>query len=258
MHIGFVPLKAPFRIGTAAILLAGTLCGTSFYASPTGSATGDGSFNAPWDLQTALNSTGAIQPGSTLLLRGGVYRPPNSSGFASRLAGSSQHATNIRNYQSEQATIDRNGAAVGLAIYGSNTVFSGLQVIDSTAQVNNAYVVVYGSAIKCIGLLVNNTPIGFTSTASNRAISVSTASTATGTALSGSVSLVATAAGTNGVSGVQFQVDGVNLGYKVTQAPYTVTWNTTTTGNANHTITAIASDPNGNKATATEVVMVKN
>src|SRR5690348_5485006 len=63
MHIGFVPSKAPFRIGTAAILLAGTLCGTSFYASPTGSATGDGSFNAPWDLQTALNSTGAIQPG---------------------------------------------------------------------------------------------------------------------------------------------------------------------------------------------------
>jgi hypothetical protein len=238
--------------------MAGASYASPYYASPTGSPAGTGSFTSPWDLQTALNKTSTVRPGDNLWLRGGTYRPPDSNGFISRIAGSSQHVINIRNYQGEQAIIDRNGAAVGLAIYGSNTSFSGIQVVDSTAQGSNVYVVVYGSAIKCIGMIVNNTPVGFTSTASNRAISVSTAVSASGTALSGSVPLIATATGTTGVSGVQFQVDGVNLGSKVTQAPYTITWNTTTASNANHTITAVASDLNGNKATASEVVAVKN
>ena len=258
MQTDFLSFPAPLRKAAVALLVAGAAYASTYYASPTGSPAGTGSFDSPWDLQTALNKTSTVRPGDNLWLRGGTYRPPNSNGFTSRIAGSSQHAINIRNYQGEQAIIDRNGAAVGLAIYGSNTAFSGIQVVDSTAPSSNVYVVVYGSAIKCIGMIVNNTPVGFTSTASNRTISVSTAVSGSGTALSGSVPLIATAAGTTGVSGVQFQVDGVNLGSKLTQAPYTITWNTTTASNANHTITAVASDSSGNKATASEVVAVKN
>ena len=258
MHTDFVRFPAPFQTAAAALLMAGAVCASPYYASPTGSPAANGSFSSPWDLQTALNKTTTIRPGDTLWLRGGTYRPPDSSGFSSRIAGSSSHTINIRSYQGEQAAIDRSGAVVGLAIYGSNTTFWNIQVTDSTASTNNAFVAVYGSAIKCIGMLVNNTPLGFTSTASNRTISVSTAASATGTALSGTVPLVAAAVGTTGVSGVQFQVDGVNLGSRLTQAPYTITWNTTTAANATHTITAVASDSNGNKATASEVVVVKN
>ena len=42
------------------------------------------------------------------------------------------------------------------------------------------------------------------------------------------------------VGGVQFQLDGVNLGAEVTSAPYSVSWDTTTTSNAFHTLTAVA------------------
>src|SRR6266480_78737 len=37
------------------------------------------------------------------------------------------------------------------------------------------------------------------------------------------------------VRGVQFQLDGANLGAEDTSAPYSVSWNTTTTGNGSHT-----------------------
>src|SRR5438093_6412829 len=41
------------------------------------------------------------------------------------------------------------------------------------------------------------------------------------------------------VGGVQFQLDGVNLGAEVTSAPYSVSWDTTTTSNAFKTLTGI-------------------
>src|SRR2546427_725700 len=42
------------------------------------------------------------------------------------------------------------------------------------------------------------------------------------------------------VSGVQFKLDGANLGAEVTTQPYTISWDTTTTSNGSHTLTAVA------------------
>jgi Big-like domain-containing protein len=47
------------------------------------------------------------------------------------------------------------------------------------------------------------------------------------------------------VAGVQFELDGVNLGGQDTRAPYSVSWDTTTTGNGFHTLTAVARDALG-------------
>src|SRR6266513_2857894 len=44
------------------------------------------------------------------------------------------------------------------------------------------------------------------------------------------------------VRGVQFQLDGANLGAEDTSAPYSVSWDTTATGNGSHTLTAVARD----------------
>jgi hypothetical protein len=44
---------------------------------------------------------------------------------------------------------------------------------------------------------------------------------------------------------VQFKLDGANLGAEDTSAPYSVSWNTTLTGNGSHTLTAVARDPLG-------------
>jgi hypothetical protein len=47
------------------------------------------------------------------------------------------------------------------------------------------------------------------------------------------------------VAGVQFKLDGVNLGAEDTSPPYAVSWNTTTAGNGSHTLRAVATDRAG-------------
>jgi hypothetical protein len=58
-----------------------------------------------------------------------------------------------------------------------------------------------------------------------------------------------------GVSSVQFQLDGVNLGAAATFSPYTTAWNTTTANDGPHTLTAIAKDASGNATTSSSVTV---
>ena len=75
----------------------------------------------------------------------------------------------------------------------------------------------------------------------------------------GTVTLEANASDNTGVVGVQFLLDGVNLGAEDLTAPYSVSWNTTTTTNGSHTLTARARDPAGNTATSpSTIVLVSN
>src|SRR6266513_585246 len=64
-------------------------------------------------------------------------------------------------------------------------------------------------------------------------------STVRGTvAVTASVSMV----GSLTVKGVQFKLDGNNLGVEDTSAPYSISWDTATTSNGSHTLTAVARD----------------
>ena len=76
-----------------------------------------------------------------------------------------------------------------------------------------------------------------------------------GAIISGTIAVSATATDNFGVVGVQFQLDGVNLGNEDTVAPYTIDWNTATTTNGAHTLTAIARDAAGNSGTSASVVI---
>ena len=89
---------------------------------------------------------------------------------------------------------------------------------------------------------------------------VSITAPAAGATVSGaSVSITAEASDNVGVAGVQFKLDGADLGAEVTSVPYNVSWNTTTTGNGPHTLTAVARDTAGNTTTSSEVsVTVSN
>jgi hypothetical protein len=60
------------------------------------------------------------------------------------------------------------------------------------------------------------------------------------------VALTATATDNVGVVGVQFQLDGTNIGAEDTTAPYTATFNSTTVANGPHTLRARARDAAGN------------
>src|SRR6185436_13395615 len=64
-----------------------------------------------------------------------------------------------------------------------------------------------------------------------------------GATVSGSaVSVSATATDDVGVVGVQFKLDGANLGTEDTASPYSTSWNTTPAANGSHTLTAVARD----------------
>jgi hypothetical protein len=70
-----------------------------------------------------------------------------------------------------------------------------------------------------------------------------------GATVSGKTVTVTAAATDNvGVAGVQFLLDGKNLGAEDTIAPYTYVWDSTTTTNGLHTLAAIARDAAGNTA----------
>ena len=74
-----------------------------------------------------------------------------------------------------------------------------------------------------------------------------------------SVSIVAEASDNVGVVGVQFKLDGDNLGNEDVSAPYSGTWNTTSASNGAHTLTAIARDAAGNTTTSAQIkVIVSN
>jgi len=85
--------------------------------------------------------------------------------------------------------------------------------------------------------------------------SVSITAPAGGATVSGAVSVTASASDNVGVAGVQFKLDGTNMGAEVTLSPYSASWNTLTTTNGSHTLTAVARDAAGNTATAAAVTV---
>src|SRR5437899_3466048 len=82
---------------------------------------------------------------------------------------------------------------------------------------------------------------------------VSMTAPAAGSTVAGTVTVSASATDNVGVVGVQFKLDGANLGTEVTAAPYTTSWNTTLAAIGVHTLTAVARDAAGNTATAPAV-----
>lgn len=73
--------------------------------------------------------------------------------------------------------------------------------------------------------------------------------------VSGTVVVTATAADAVGVVGVQFRLDGANLGVEDTTAPFSISWNTLTATNGTHTLSAVARDAAGNSTTSAGVIV---
>lgn len=82
-----------------------------------------------------------------------------------------------------------------------------------------------------------------------------TAPAAAATVSGTTVTVSADAADASGVAGVQFKLDGANLGAEDLTAPYSVVWNTTSQTNGSHTLTAVARDVNGNSATSAAITV---
>src|SRR6266568_1054028 len=84
---------------------------------------------------------------------------------------------------------------------------------------------------------------------------VTMTSPASGSTVAGTVPVRANVSivGSLVVAGVQFKLDGANLGAEDTSAPYSVSWDTTAASNGSHTLTAVARDLLGVQYTSNSV-----
>ncbi|HWC75755.1 MAG TPA: Ig-like domain-containing protein, partial [Gemmatimonadales bacterium] len=121
------------KSGSASITVnASTGTHSGWYASPSGTSSGDGSAARPWSLQTALDGgNGRVQPGDTIWLRGGTY----SGTFSSGLNGTAASWIVVRQYPGERATLD-GGTTAGdvLTVNGSYTMYWGFEIMVSGTQ----------------------------------------------------------------------------------------------------------------------------
>ncbi|WP_270888226.1 LamG-like jellyroll fold domain-containing protein [Pedococcus sp. 5OH_020] len=92
-------------------------------------------------------------------------------------------------------------------------------------------------------------------TADTTAPTVSVTSPTAGSSVSGTVSVTATAGDDTGVSSVQLRLDGTPLGGPDTSPPYQAIWNTTSSTNGFHTVSATATDAAGNVGSSTAVTV---
>ncbi len=87
-----------------------------------------------------------------------------------------------------------------------------------------------------------------------KAPTVSIAAPAANATVSKTATLSATVDGGSGtVSGVQFKIDGANVGPEITNAPYTTTWDSTKVTDGNHAVTATVRNSLNASATSTGI-----
>ena len=84
---------------------------------------------------------------------------------------------------------------------------------------------------------------------------VSITTPSSGDTVAGNTAVGASASDANGVAGVQFKLDGSNLGSEDTNSPYSIVWNAAAAGPGAHTLTAVARDGSGNTATSPPVTV---
>ncbi len=131
-----------------------------YYVSPTGSASGNGSLENPWDLQTALNHPAVVHPGDTIWLRGGTY----TGNFISNLTGTETAPITVKQYPGEKAVL---AASTGQFIFRTSApwgIYQGFEVVGTTpgrGTIRPIGVQAYSSNTKFINLVVHDAEEGF-------------------------------------------------------------------------------------------------
>jgi hypothetical protein len=98
----------PVTLGVSAASGVPIFNGNQWYASPDGTANGDGSQANPWDIVTAFdNAPHAVKPGDTIWLRGGKYGDGSAGAIiAYGLVGKAAAPILVRAYPGERPIID--------------------------------------------------------------------------------------------------------------------------------------------------------
>lgn len=106
-----------------------------------------------------------------------------------------------------------------------------------------------------LGLRFTSAPVTVIVSNDTTAPTVTIDAPASGSTVAGTVTIEATASDNVGVAGVQFKLDGLDLGAEDTVAPFSLAWDTTSVTDASHELTAVARDMAGNVSTSAPVTV---
>src|SRR5207244_13172565 len=110
----------------------------------------------------------------------------------------------------------------------TSTASNGSHSLPAVAPAASAYTTLFRSS-SAVTVTVSN--------ADTTPPTVSLTAPGNGATVSGTTTVSASASDNVGAAGVQFLVDGSNLGSEDTASPYSVSWNTSTASNGSHSLT---------------------
>jgi len=136
-----------FACSTVFVPLAGA---SIYFVAPWGVPAGDGTWEHPLDLPTALSSKSPAKPGDILALRSGTYK----GAFVSVLSGTANNPITIREVPEARVTIDGS-----LTVQGAWATYWGLEVMNSSGERTKGRPVgvdIFGPHTKFINLIVHD------------------------------------------------------------------------------------------------------
>jgi hypothetical protein len=184
-----------------------------------------------------------------------------NNGSTTNLSWSASTDSNLVGYHVYRAS-SANGAYTRL----TSSPVTGTSYTDSSSSSSASYMVravkletaasgTYYNAAQGVFWAVGGPSSGGSTTpppaADTTAPTISISAPASNATVSASVTVTANANDNVGVAGVQFKLDGANLGSEITGAPFSTSLNTTTLSNGSHTLGAVARDAAGNMVSAT-------
>jgi hypothetical protein len=182
--------------------------------------------------------------------------PPVISGVTSTAITASRATINWTTDEQSDSQVEYGTTTA----YGSLTALNSSRVISHSATLGGlAASTLYHFRVRSrdfAGNLAVSGDFTFTTLAADLTPpSVSITAPTTGATVTGTVTVTANATDNVGVAGVQFKLDGANLGAEDTSSPYSVSWNSASAANGAHTLSAVARDAAGNQATSAAVTV---
>lgn len=109
-------LLCPTALLLAACAVVARAAASDWYVAPSGAPTGQGTHEAPWDLESTLDGRQSVAAGDTVWILSGTYRHPDRDrsnlGYSVRLQGAAEKPIHVRAERGKRVTIDP-GLAVG-------------------------------------------------------------------------------------------------------------------------------------------------
>src|SRR5207244_4307638 len=213
-------------------------------------------YSVSWNTTTASNASHTLTAVARDAAGLRTTSAPPTVSISSPASGTTVGAT-----ISVTASASDNVGVVGVqflldgANLGAEDTSAPYSVSWNTTTASNASHTLTAVARDAAGLRTTSAPVTDRESVDKTPPTVSISSPASGTTVGATISVTASASDNVGVVGVQFLLDGANLGAEDTSAPYSVSWNTTTASNASHTLTAVARDAAGLRTTSAPVTV---